>query len=220
MIIHSHVFEFLSALEHNNTREWFHDNRSLYEKSLESISDFTNELIHGISEFDSAVSNETIKTSLFRIYRDLRFTPDKRPYKTHFGIYVVKGGKASPLAGYYLHIQNNSSELAGGLWSPHKDVLAKVRQEIYYEPEKFVKIINDKVFVDTFKGLSPLEKLKILPRTFSGDFPYNELLKYKHYIVAKSFTNEEILNKNFIRTCIDTCKLLYPFNHYFNTIIQ
>jgi uncharacterized protein (TIGR02453 family) len=220
MIIHSHVFEFLSKLEQNNTREWFHDNRLLYEESLQSISEFANELITKIASFDASVLNETAKTSLFRIYRDLRFSPDKRPYKTHFGIYIVKGGKSSPLAGYYLHIQNNASEVAGGLWSPEKEVLAKVRQEIYYEPEIFLNILKNKEFEKTFKGLSPFEQLKSLPRGYSSDFQYKDLLKHKHYCVGKSFTNEEVLDKNFINTCIKTFKIMYPFNHYFNTIIQ
>lgn len=220
MIIHSHVFEFLSKLEQNNTREWFHNNRSLYEESLQSISEFTNELITKIASFDVSVLNETAKTSMFRIYRDLRFSLDKRPYKTHFGIYIVKGGKSSPFAGYYLHIQNNASEVVGGVWSPEKDILAKVRQEIYYEPERFLNILHNKEFEKTFKGLSSFEKLKSLPRGYSSDFQYKELLKYKHYFVEKSFTNEEVLDNNFINTCLNTFKILYPFNQYFNTIIQ
>ena len=191
MNIHSHVFDFLSKLEHNNSREWFHSNRLLYENSLLTINEFTTELITKIASFDASVSNETAKTSLFRIYRDLRFSPDKRPYKTHFGIYIVKGGKSSPLAGYYLHIQNNASELAGGLWSPEKDILAKVRQEIYYEPENFLNILRNKEFVETFKGLSPFEQLKSLPRGYSSDFQYKDLLKYKHYCVGKSVSNED-----------------------------
>lgn len=220
MIIHSYVFDFLSELEKNNNREWFKANRLLYDKALLNIQEFTNELIARIALFDYSLANETAKTSLFRIYRDVRFSPNKNPYKLHFGIYMVKGGKSSPFAGYYLHIQNNASEVVGGIWSPEKDILSKVREEIYYEPETFLSVLNNPEFSKTFKDLLEIDVLKKTPKPYPSDFQYVDLLKHKHYCIGKSFTNQEILDKDFINKCTGTFKLMFPFNEYLNTIIQ
>lgn len=214
------VFNFLLQLEQNNTREWFAENRYLYEESLSIISAFTEELIERIGVFDKSVLKATAKTSIFRIYRDIRFSPNKTPYKIHFAIYISKGEKSSKYAGYYLHIQNNNSELAGGLWSPDKEILSKIRQEIYYDPQSYLSIIEKKGFSNTFFELGKEDRLKKSPRGYPSEFQHIELLKQKHYCVGKPLTNEEVLDDKFIDLCADTFKKMHPFNHYLNTIIE
>lgn len=214
------VFDFLLQLEHNNSREWFTANRYLYEESLSIISAFTGELIERIGIFDKSVLKATAKRCIFRIYRDIRFSPNKTPYKIHFAMYISKGEKSNKYAGYYLHIQNNNSEIAGGLWSPDKEILSKIRQEIYYDPESYLSIIRKKEFSNTFYELGKEDRLKRPPRGYSSEFEHIELLKQKHYCVGKSLTNEEVLDDNFIDICADTFKKMYLFNHYLNTIIE
>lgn len=220
MKIHPIVFDFLLQLEQNNTREWFAENRYLYEESLTIISAFTNELIERIGVFDKSVLKATAKTSIFRIYRDIRFSPNKMPYKIHFAIYISKGEKWSKYAGYYLHIQNNNSAFAGGLWSPEKEILSKIRQEIYYNPESYLSIIRGQEFSNTFSELGKEDRLKNPPRGYSSEFQHIELLKQKHYCVGKPLTNEEVLDEKFIDLCVDTFKKMYLFNDYLNTIIE
>lgn len=214
------VFDFLSQLEQNNTRDWFSKHRSFYEESLSMISVFTNELIENIAKFDCNVLKETSKTSIFRIYRDIRFSPNKMPFKNHFGVYINKGGKSSKYAGYYLHLQNNASFLAGGLWSPEKEILSKIRQEIYYNPENFISVIHNKVFMSTFTVMGEEDKLKKAPKGYPPEFKHIELLKQKHFTVGKNISNQEVLDPNFMKFCVETFKKMYPFNNYLNTIIQ
>ena len=214
------VFDFLLQLEQNNNREWFAKNRSLYDESLSIISVFTDELIKRIAEFDSSVLRETSKTSIFRIYRDIRFSPNKVPYKNHFGIYIVNGGKSSKYAGYYVHIEPNKSMLAGGLWCPEKEVLSKIREDIYYNPETLLSILNQNKFKQTFKQLSLEGKLKKPPKGYSTEFEHIDLIQNKHYIIDKSLTNEEILNDEFINHLVNLCKIISPLNNYLNSIIQ
>lgn len=220
MRINPIVFDFLLQLENNNNREWFAENRNLYDESLFVVSEFTDELIKRIAEFDSSVSKETSKTSLFRIYRDIRFSPNKTPYKTHFGIYIVNGGKSSKYAGYYLHIQNNQSMLAGGLWCPEKDILAKIREDIYYSPETLLSILGQKDLKNSFNKLYEEGKLQKPPKGYNADFEYIDLIKNKHYILEKRLSNQEIISNNFLNEIVQLCKIAYPLNSYLNSIIQ
>ena len=157
---------------------------------------------------------------MFRIYRDLRFSPDKTPYKIHFGIYVAPGGKSSENAGYYLHIQNNQSELACGLWSPPTALLKKVREEIYYEPEVFDGIVREPAFVRCFGPLLENQKLKRAPADFPPDFPYIDYLKYRHYIVSRPLTNAEVCAPAFLDALAAACRTASGFVKYLNNIIS
>ncbi|HOF15779.1 MAG TPA: DUF2461 domain-containing protein [Bacteroidales bacterium] len=214
------VFDFLSLLEQNNQREWFAKNRHLYEESLSIITSFADELIKKIAEFDNSIALESSKTSIFRIYRDIRFSPNKLPYKHFFGIYIAKGGKSSKYAGYYLHIQNNKSEIAGGLWCPEKEVLSKIREDIYYNPEEILSILNQKSIKKEFTETGSEYKLKNPPRGYSSDFEHIDLLKNKHFMLGKYFTNAEVLNKNFMNRLVELYCFLYPYNKYLNSVIE
>lgn len=220
MTIPSIVFDFLSQLEQNNNREWFAVNRTLYEESLSVISQFVNTLIEKLAKFDTSVSRETAKTSLFRIYRDIRFSPNKIPYKHYIGVYIARGGKSSKYAGYYLHFQNNQSLIGGGLWCPDREILSKIREDIYYNPEEILSIISQKELKNIYGGLMNRDELIRPPKGYPADFEYIELIKNKHYMFEKTFTNSEVLHENFLDHLTDLYHLLYPFNQYLNSIIQ
>ncbi len=214
------VFDFLSQLEQNNNREWFAANRTFYEESLAIVSQFVNALIEKIAEFDTSVSRETAKTSLFRIYRDIRFSPNKTPYKNYIGVYIAKGGRSSKYAGYYLRFQNNQSLVGGGLWRPEREILSKIREDIYYSPEEISSIIFQKELKKTYGDLINQDKLIRAPKGYPTDFEYIELIKNKHYMFEKTVTNSEVLHENFLCHLTDLYRLLYPFNQYLNSIIQ
>ena len=214
------VFDFLTKIENNNNREWFSQNKNLYEAALTNVQNFGTALIEGISSFDASVSDQEAKKCIFRIYRDVRFSSDKRPYKTHFGLYIAPNGKQSGYAGYYLHIQDNASLLSGGLWCPENAVLKKIREEIYYAPEELLQIIENKEFNSTFGGLMDIESLKKPPRNYPADFKHINLLKYRHFCVEKQVTNSEVLAVDFFKKCLKTFKIALPLINYMNELIK
>ena len=220
MHLDSVVFDFLSVLEKNNNRDWFQKNKNMYQAALTSVQHFAGELIAGVSSLDPSVGNLETKDTMFRIYRDVRFSPDKSPYKTHFGVFITPNGKKSNDAGYYLHIQNDMSILGGGLWCPDNTLLKKIREEIYYAPQDLVQIIENKQFKSTFGGLTNLENLKRPPKGYVVDFEHIQLLQYRHYLVECKVSNKEVLADNFFELSINTFKTMFPLVDYMNKIIR
>jgi uncharacterized protein (TIGR02453 family) len=213
------VFEFLTAIEKNNDREWFNRNKSLYEFALKNIQDFVTAIIEGIISFDASVGGQEAKKCIYRIYRDVRFSPDKRPYKEHFGASIVPQGKKSNNAGYYLHIQSNMSFIGGGLWCPDSALLKKIREEIYYSPEELYQILESKDFKSVFGELMDLDTLKRPPRNYPADFEYIKLLQYRHFCAERLVNNSETLDDDFLKKCINTYKSLFPLINYLNKLI-
>jgi uncharacterized protein (TIGR02453 family) len=214
------VFEFLTAIEKNNNREWFSQNKSLYESAYKNIQDFVSAVIGGILSFDTSVGNQEAKKCIYRIYRDVRFSPDKRPYKIHFGAYIAPGGKQSNNAGYYLHIQGGMSFIGGGLWCPESALLKKVREEIYYAPEELYQILENKNFKATFGKLMDIDTLKRPPRNYPADFKYIKLLQYRHFCTERVVNNSEVLAPDFLEKCIQTYKSIFPLVDYMNRLIK
>ena len=156
------------------------------------------------------------KKLTFRIYRDVRFSKDKRPYKTNFGASFSPAGKGMGKPGYYLHIEpGNKSFVAGGLFMPEPENLSKVRQEIDYNSTGFGKILSDKKFKKTFpKGLDDFDKLKTAPKGYPKDHPQLDWLKHKSFIVSHPFTDKEVADKKFIKKVAECCKSLKPLNDF------
>ena len=135
------IMNFLTRLEKNNNREWFNDNKSEFETAKGEFIKFISYLISEMEQFDNTIIGIDAKKSMYRIYKDIRFSKDKTPYKTHFGAYICKGGRTSGNPGYYVHIEpNGNSIIGGGLYHPMPNVLAKIRQEIDYNGDKLIKI--------------------------------------------------------------------------------
>ena len=123
-MIDSEVFKFLNDIKSNNNREWFNTNKQIYKRSLEEIQNFTIDLVELMNSHDR-IENYKI----FRIYRDIRFSKNKTPYKTNFGISLVRE-KPQLRGGYYLHIKPSDSFSAIGFWKPEKSELLRIRKEI------------------------------------------------------------------------------------------
>ena len=206
---------FLANLTKNNNRDWFNENKNLYIDAQNNVLDFVENLIQEIGQFDEDVLKMDAKKSLFRIYRDTRFSKDKSPYKTNFGA-SLGIGKGSQKAGYYLHIEPGKSFLAGGLYMPDSSILKEIRKEISVNSDEFKEILEHKDFRNNFRGLSVENKLQKIPQGFEKDDPMAEYLKLKHVIVTHPISDDEILNKNAIQQFSQIYKSIQPLNNFLN----
>ncbi len=215
------IFEFLYGIQRNNNREWFMANKSLYKRAEAKANDIAQQLIDGISAFDKSCSDLTIKDCTYRIYRDLRFSPDKRPYKTHIGIYVCPGGKKSQLAGYYFHLQPEDEEyldgclISSGMYNPDKIMLKTIRDEIMYDGALFNKALA-KAKNFTFFNSSLMTRV---PLGYPKDHPYAELLKLRNFALAQPISKERLKSPSLIEWAIHEFKTAYGFNNLLNRIV-
>ncbi len=209
------LLEFLSDLRDNNNREWFLENRKRYEESKEQMLFFTELMIQEIRKFDSEIPMLSPKDCLFRIFRDVRFSKDKSPYKTHMGSFIAAGGRKSTRAGYYIHIEPGNSFLGGGIWCPQPEPLRAIRSEIMDNAEDFKKIMEDKEFRKYYKMIEG-DKLKMAPKGFDKNFKDIELLKYKSYAFGSQIGDKRILNEKFAEYSVNAFKELYKANRFLN----
>ncbi|MDA3910403.1 MAG: DUF2461 domain-containing protein [Bacteroidales bacterium] len=213
------ILKYLEKLKANNTREWFNENKSEYTDAKASFEVFTEMLINEISGFDKSVAGVDAKACMFRIFRDVRFSNNKAPYKTNFGAFIASGGRKSQLAGYYVHMEPGASFLGGGIYMPPADNLRLIRKRIFDNPNAFREIINNKEFKKYFDGIYG-EKLKTAPRGFPKNWEYIELLNHKHYAVAH-LVKDDFWNKpEVIQNNIAIFKVQYELNTYLNEILN
>lgn len=209
------TLNFLKKLKSNNNKEWFDKNKNLYLEAKEEFEQVIERLIKGIAKFDKKISPDLKgKDCTFRIYKDVRFSKDKTPYKTNFGASINPGGKKSLVAGYYLHLEPGAAFLAGGVYMPEPPLLNAIRQEIDYSPEALLKILKSAAFKKYFKGLDEEDKLKTAPKGFEKDHPQLELLKNRHFVVSYRLNDKDLLGKTFESTVISGFKAMHPFLEY------
>jgi uncharacterized protein (TIGR02453 family) len=214
------ILDFLNMLKNNNNREWFQQNKSIYENAHKEFLGLTSELIHAISTFDNDVLNLDAASCVFRIYRDVRFSKNKEPYKTNFGAFINKHGKKSGNAGYYMHLDPSGSFLAGGIYMPEPDKLKLLRNEIFYNYETFLKIINDKDFKKYFGAIEG-EKLLKVPKEFPKDFAGADYLKLKSYTMIHAFKPETIKSeKEFMVYATEIFSKMYDFNAFLDNALS
>ena len=213
----SSTLQFLRTLEKNNNREWFDENKTTYQEAQQDVIYFVEKLIEEMVVFDEEIGKADAKKSLFRIYRDTRFSKDKSPYKTNFGASLGMG-KGSQKAGYYLHIEPGKSFLAGGIYMPESSVLKEIRKEISAFGEEFLTIVEKDEFRNYFRGLSVEDKLKKVPQGFEKDDKMAEFLKLKHYIVTHPVSDEQLLNENAAKEFAKIYKSMKPLNDFLNAI--
>ena len=209
------VIPFLSDLKQNNNREWFKTNKTRYAQAKSEFESFINELIAEVIKFDPKIGTLSAKDCVFRIFRDVRFSKDKSPYKTNMGGFISRGGRKGGFAGYYLHIDPEQSFIAGGNHMPPPDILKKVRQEIMYNIKEFKGIIHKASFQKTF-GLLEGEQLKRPPKDFPADFPDIDLLKFKSYTVLHAIEVKTISSPKFKEYTLKTFEEMLPLNSFLN----
>ena len=214
------TLDFLKKLKNNNNREWFDSNKTEYLASKEIFEEFVSELIKGINKFDKKVSLDLKpKDCTFRIYKDVRFSKDKTPYKNNMSASINPGGKKSNIPGYYFHLEPDACFLAGGVYMPMPDVLKAIRQEIDYNPLPLINVLKSASFKKEFNGLDEEDKLKNPPKGFNKDHAHSEILKNRHFIVSQKFENKVILKKDGLSKTLDSFKAMYPFLDYLRKAI-
>lgn len=212
------TFQFLADLKKNNTRDWFNDNKKRYEEAKAAFETFIDALIEKIAAFDPAIGHHKAKDCVFRIYRDVRFSKDKSPYKTHFGAHVTSAKSKSEIhtrAGYYIHVEPGATMLAGGAYLPEAGWLKKIRQEIDYNGAELRKIMEGKDF-KTYFGEIEGEKLKTTPKGYSADHPEIELLKQKSFLATHKVDDKQALAPDFPDHSTRVFKALFPFDQFLN----
>ncbi|MGY8927880.1 MAG: DUF2461 domain-containing protein [Flavobacteriales bacterium] len=215
--ISSENFDYLNKIAVNNNREWFAENKEEYLKQHQNMIEFADDLLLRVNKHDNI---ETLngKKSLYRIYRDVRFSKNKDPYKTHWAGGFKRATKQLR-GGYYFHIApGNNSMIAGGFWNPNKEDLLRIREEIAIDNSELRSIISNKNFVATFDELKG-EQLKTAPKGFPKDHEAIDLLRFKQFIVWRNFTDKEVLSNNFTQLADNTFKTMRPFLDYMSEVL-
>jgi len=204
-------FDFLNKLAKNNNREWFTENKALYESNREDVISFVDEVLELLNTHDN-IETVSGKKALFRIYRDVRFSKDKTPYKINYSASFSRATKLLR-GGYYLHIQPGNSFLGGGFWSPSSPDMKLIRNNFLEFGDEFKNIINAKEFVDNFGSIEG-EQLKTGPKGFDKNHKQIELLKYKQFLAVKRFTDKEVLSEDFAKIVNEGFQAMRPFFDY------
>lgn len=215
------ILLFLRELRDNNNREWFNANKERYLPLKEKYDLFTGTLIDKIALFDPDIKGVEVKDCVYRIYRDVRFSPDKSPYKIHFASYIAtKGGMNSARGGYYLHIQPDRCFLAGGIYCPEPAVLKRLRQDVYDNMDEFKQIIGSEEFKKENLKLDDTNSLKKIPAPFPKDYPDGDLLKHKDYTAGCAKPDSFFETGDALNKILAVFQKLYPLNRFLNYTID
>jgi uncharacterized protein (TIGR02453 family) len=216
------TLSFIKALKKNNNKSWFDAHRPAYENARDDFAFFIQQVIDKHSRNDKDLSDLVAKKCIFRINRDVRFSKDKSPYKTHMGASMDRGGRKSGFAGYYFHLEPGNSFFGGGLWTPEPAPLKKVRQEIDYCLDEFENIINSRKFKTHFKELYTGENVQLVkvPQGFEKDDPAAKYLKFKSWLFLKNLGDDELLSKDLVKKTVDAFIVLQPFLHFINRALE
>lgn len=209
---------FLRDLRRNNDREWFNNNKARFVAAHDDFVQFVRSLIEKVASFDRSVAGLDAKDTVFRIYRDIRFSRDKSPYKTHFGAVLHGKGTQCGVAGYYLHLQPGNTFLAGGVHMPEPGHLKAIRRAISKRGTAYLKIIQNAKFrkLFTLEG----ERLVKVPQGFDKEDPMAEYLKYKDLFIRHPIDDNDVLSPRFATSCANVFKAMVPFNVFLNTAIK
>ncbi|MBI3512315.1 MAG: DUF2461 domain-containing protein [Bacteroidetes bacterium] len=220
-MIRKSTLDFLGKLSKNNNRDWFEKNKSLYLAAKDDVEKNIDRIIEGIRKADRRIDADLIaKKCMFRIYRDVRFSKDKRPYKNNLGAIINPGGKKMSAPGYYVHIEPGKAFIAGGLWMPESPELSKIRQEIDYNQDEFRKIVSSKKFKSTFGKLDEEDKLSTTPKGYAKDHPAIEFLKLKSFVVVGELKSKEVTGKDFVKKAVSIMKEMIPLNNFLQRAID
>lgn len=209
------IFDYLKNLNENNNREWFNDNKNLFKEVQEDVEEFVEELILEAGKSDEKIAKLNAKKSLLRIYRDIRFSKDKTPYKTNFGISLGMG-KSDEKSGHYLHIEPEKSFIASGIYLPESSVLKEIRKEISVFKDDFLKAVDHEDFKKYYGELSREHELKKIPQGFEKENPMAEYLKLKSFIGLHNLADKDLMDKNTIKNLTNIMNSAKPLNDFLN----
>jgi uncharacterized protein (TIGR02453 family) len=212
MAIQTATFKFLNDLEANNNREWFQENKDRYEKAQADVKSFAADFFKSWAKVEDYPPQDPAK-SLFRIYRDVRFSKNKSPYKAWLSLEL----KRNPgCMGLYIHLQPGNKSLVGtGIWEASPEQLAAARQEIDYNAAALRKLLSAKKLVDVW-GEMKGDALKTAPKGYAKDDPNIDLLRYKQFMVMRYYKDTEVRSEGFVKTVTDHLKVARPFMDFFD----
>lgn len=214
------VLGFLKELKKNNSKDWMQANKPEHLVQKTAFIELVQQVITGLSSFDKNVLELAPKDCIFRINRDIRFSKDKTLYKTHFGAYMALGGRKSMLPGYYLHLEpGNKSILAAGIYRPNSDLLRKVRQEIDYNGQNLLSIVENSTWQREFGQLEG-EHLTKAPKGYTIDHPLIKYLQLKSFLAVLPLKDTEVINESFLKLGIKKFKRMHPLVEFLNTAIS
>jgi uncharacterized protein (TIGR02453 family) len=200
--LHPKTLSFLKELKQNNNKAWFDAHRDTYDVIRKQLLIVIQEIINELNAVYPSLADLKANDCLFRIYRDVRFSKNKEPYKHNFAASIAPGGRKSIYPGYYLHIEpNGKSYIGGGLYRPQPAILNAIRQEIDYNDNDFLQIVKQNNFVKTFGNLYD-DKVQGNPRGYSSDNKMITWLRYKSFIAGKELSDNDVYSKNFVKTCV------------------
>ncbi|MEZ2414242.1 DUF2461 domain-containing protein [Muriicola sp. E247] len=196
--------EFLKKLSVNNNRDWFQENKKEFKEHEKKVKEFYMSLMERMKQHD-----DIDKFKMFRIYRDVRFSKDKTPYKSHFAGSFSRTGSALR-GGYYLRIKPGETFIAAGFWEPNKEDLLRIRKELEGNASEFRNVIQNKKFKDVWGKLEG-EELKTAPKGFDKEHPDIDLIRKKQFIFVRNFADKEVLSPEFISTVDDSFRAIRPY---------
>ena len=212
------LFKYLKALKLNNNRDWFAEHKQEYAALREKFGNDISRLLALMSVYDEELKNLTPKDCIYRIYRDIRFSEDKTPYKTHFGVLMTKYGRKLNRAGYYLHVEPGGSMLCAGLWFPDPALLKAVRKEICDNYEELMEIMDNPGIKEIYGSFDTENSLKRVPNGYPKDFPYPELLKLKNFGIVCRLNDSFFYDRNWAEKVSEYFRPAKPMNDFFNFI--
>jgi uncharacterized protein (TIGR02453 family) len=206
------LFSFFIDLQQNNNRDWFTAHKPTFKTLETQVKSFGELLKDRLNQHD-----HIDRFKLFRIYRDVRFSKDKTPYKTHFGL---TWHRTKPLyrGGYYLHLSPNNNFLACGFWDPNPADLKRIRKEIDIDGKEYRAILNNKTFCRVWGELQG-EAVKTAPKGYAKDHPQIDLLRFKQHIFTIKYTDDEVYQADFLDRADSALKAVRPFVDYMSEVL-
>ena len=218
---------FLRQLKRNNKRDWFEANKATYVTDVQEIMrSFVQEMDTRFGRFAPEIIGDP-KKSVFRIYRDVRFSKDKSPYKTHAACWFFHRSAGKKVgqeaheggAGFYFHVEPGASFIGAGIWMPPRPTLNRLRDAVVADVHRFSAIITDPTLKRRYGGLSEEGRLTRVPRGFPADHPAGDLLRHVSYIVGRSVTDAEVLNRNVAQRVEKDFAVALPLVRWLNSAL-
>lgn len=203
-LITQSLIDFLTKLENNNNREWFEENKKAFKSHEETAKKFFISVMESLKKHD-----EIEKMKVFRIYRDVRFSNDKTPYKAHLACSFSRAG-AKLRGGYYVHIKPKESFIATGFWEPNKEDLLRIRKELELDADDFRRVTNEKSFKKVWGDLVG-DEVMTAPKGFDKEHANIDLIRRKQFIFVRKFTDDQVVSKDFGKLIDDSFKIVRPY---------
>lgn len=228
------IIRFLSDIAANNNRPWFQAHQGVYKECKASFEQGVDQAIAAIAKFDPTIAHLTAKDCCYRFYRDIRFSPDKSPYKRHFGAYISAHGKKSLHAGYYIHVQPGQCLLAAGAYWLPTNILTSMRNEIMGNIDEWRRIVEDGHFINLFgyandgkwvdddvspKGFGAAH-LKTAPKDFPRDYEFIDYLRMKDYCAWHRVPDDFFEGDDWIQRMVEIFKVAKPMMDFTNSVID